>query len=78
VGINERIKMHIPASSFACLRIGSGQRERERRNERQVEKERKSRRKSERKRGPPRGTIESEEDGRTRDEGWTTSACTGL
>jgi len=23
VGINERIKMHIPASSFACLRIGS-------------------------------------------------------
>lgn len=24
VGINERIKMHIPASSFACLRIGSG------------------------------------------------------
>lgn len=23
VGINERIKMHIPASSFACLWIGS-------------------------------------------------------
>jgi hypothetical protein len=70
VGINERIKMHIPASTFACLRIGSGvcAKERERTRERELAWWR----------GPPRGTIESEEDGRTRDERWTTSACTGL
>lgn len=30
VGINERIKMHIPASTFACLWISDGEKERAR------------------------------------------------
>ncbi|TGZ32157.1 hypothetical protein DBV15_01102 [Temnothorax longispinosus] len=54
VGINERIKMHIPASSFACLRIGSGELERER------ERERKSRRERELGRAEARSRIEEE------------------
>jgi len=36
VGINERIKMHIPASLFACLRIGNGREREKKRREREL------------------------------------------